>query len=45
MIFVDDIVVYGPDEEKHLKDLTLVFEELKWANLTFKQTNCHFLKR
>ncbi|RUM47864.1 MAG: hypothetical protein DSY80_00495, partial [Desulfocapsa sp.] len=44
MVFLDDIVVYSPDRKTHLKDLKLVFEELREAGLTLKRKKCHFLK-
>ena len=43
-VYIDDIVVYSPSFEQHLKDLKKVFEALRAANLTVKASKCHFCR-
>ena len=45
LVYIDDIVVYSPSFEQHLKDLKKVFEALRAANLTVKASKCHFCRR
>ncbi len=42
MVFLDDVVVYSKDEKQHAHDLDLVLSDLKAANLTLKESKCHF---
>lgn len=41
-VFFDDILVYSPNQEAHLKHLQLVFEKLKSNNLYVKMSKCAF---
>ena len=45
MVFLDDVVVYSETEEEHIKHLEQVFEALKEARLTVKESKCAFLQR
>ena len=42
LVYVDDIIVYSPSFEQHLRDLEDVFKRLKQHNLTLKPSKCHF---
>ena len=44
MVFLDDVVVYSKDPAQHANDLEMVLKDLKAANLTLKETKCHFAK-
>ena len=41
LVYLDDIVVFSPNEEDHLKHLQLVFDRLRSAGLRLKPTKCH----
>lgn len=42
MVFLDDIVIYSKDPAKHVEDLELVFKDLLAADITLKESKCHF---
>ena len=42
---LDDILVYRPDSEAHLKHLEIVFQYLLKRNLNVKVIKCKFLKK
>ena len=42
--YLDDISIYSPSVETHLKHLRLVFERLQKADLRLKMEKCSFLK-
>ena len=42
--YLDDILIYSPNVETHLKHLRLVFERLQKADLRLKMEKCSFLK-
>ena len=44
VIFLDDILVYSPDEETHQQHLRLVLEKLREHQLYAKQSKCEFCK-
>ena len=43
--YLDDILVFSPDMESHLKHLKLLFEVLQAADLKLKEVKCNFLKK
>ena len=43
--YLDDILVYSPDMETHLKHLRILFERLREADLKLKEVKCNFLKK
>ena len=43
--YLDDILVYSPDMETHLKHLRILFERLRNADLKLKEVKCNFLKK
>ena len=43
--YLDDILVFSPDMETHLKHLRIVFERLRSADLKLKEVKCNFLKK
>ena len=43
--YLDDILVFSPDMETHLKHLRIVFERLGSADLKLKEVICNFLKK
>ena len=45
MGYMDDILVFSPDEETHLKHLKLIFTRLKKARLKIKLSKCSFFKK
>jgi len=45
MVFLDDIVVFSQNETDHARDLDLVLSDIAMANLTLKESKCHFGKK
>ena len=43
--YLDDILVFSPDMEMHLKHLRILFERLRSADLKLKEVKCNFLKK
>ena len=43
--YLDDILVYSPDMETHLKHLRQLFMKLREADLKLKEVKCNFLKK
>ena len=42
MVFLDDVIVYSKNEQDHSQDLDMVLNDIKAANLTLKESKCHF---
>ena len=45
LVYIDDIIVFSPTFEQHLKDLSNVFDRLSAAGLTLKATKCDFCRK
>ena len=43
--YLDDILVYSPDMETHLKHLRQLFMKLREVDLKLKEVKCNFLKK
>ena len=43
--YLDDILIFSPDMETHLKHLRTLFERLRNADLKLKEVKCNFLKK
>ena len=43
--YLDDILVFSPDIETHLKHLRILFERMRSADLKLKEVKCNFLKK
>ena len=43
--YLDDILVFSPDMESHLKHLRTLFKRLRSADLKLKEIKCNFLKK
>ena len=44
LVYLDDIIVYSPTFEQHLRDLQSVFQALARAQLTLKPPKCNFCR-
>ena len=42
--YLDDILIFSPDTETHLKHLDILFQRLREAGLKLKESKCNFLK-
>ena len=40
--YLDDILIFSPDMETHLKHLRILFERLRSADLKLKEVKCNF---
>ena len=45
MAYLDDIIIFSQNEQKHLKHIEIIFKKLKEAGLKLKESKCDFLKR
>ena len=43
--YLDDILIFSPDMETHLKHLRILFERLRSADLKLKEVKCNSLKK
>ena len=43
--YLDDILIFSPDIETHLKHIKILFDRLRAANLKLKESKSNFLKR
>lgn len=44
-IYMDDVIVFSKDKDKHLEHLRMIFERLREANLSVNLKKCSFLKK
>jgi Reverse transcriptase (RNA-dependent DNA polymerase) len=45
LVYLDDVIVYAPTFEAHLRRLKLVFEGLLHANLKLKESKCQLFQQ
>jgi hypothetical protein len=45
MVYLDDIIIFGPDFDTHLSRLKLVFDRVRQAGLKLKASKCCLLQR
>ena len=45
LAYLDDIIIWTPPFEEHLRRLGLLFDRIRTATLKLKPTQCQFLKR
>ena len=43
--YLDDILIFSPDNKTHLKHLEIVFQRLREADLKLKASKCNFFKK
>ena len=43
--YLDDILIFSPEMDTHLKHLRILFERLRSADLKLKEVKCNFLKK
>ena len=43
--YLDDILIFSPDNKTHLEHLEIVFQRLKEADLKLKASKCNFFKK
>ena len=44
LVYLDDVIVFAPTEEEHLRRLDLVLGRISKAGLTLKPSKCHWMK-
>ena len=43
--YLDDILIFSPDNKTHLEHLEVVFQRLREADLKLKASKCNFFKK
>ena len=43
--YLDDILIFSPDNKTHLEHLKVVFQRLREADLKLKASKCNFFKK
>lgn len=44
-VYIDDIIIFGSDEQDHLNNLEVIFNTLQKANVKVQLNKCEFLKK
>ncbi len=44
LVYIDDIIIFSPDFETHIRDLAVVFHRLREGNLKCKPKKCFFVR-
>ena len=44
LVYMDDIIIYSPTFDQHLKDIEKVLQQLEQAQMFVKITKCHFAR-
>ena len=44
MAYLDDIIIFNRNEQRHLKHIEIIFRKLKEAGLKLKESKCDFFK-
>ena len=45
MAYLDDIIIFSQNEQKHLKHIEIIFKKFKKAGLKLKESKCNFFKK
>lgn len=43
-VYIDDIIIFGKDEQEHFKNLEVIFKTLEEANMKIQLDKCEFLQ-
>ena len=43
--YLDDILIFSPDEDTHLDHIKILFDRLRHADLKLKESKCNFFKK
>ena len=44
LTYIDDIIIFSPNFEKHLEHIEIIFKKLREVNLILKASKCNFAK-
>ncbi len=45
LVYMDDLIIYSPNAQKHFEDVEKIFERMANAGLRFKIDKCNFFKK